>query len=93
MKTGYKQTIHKYEIGIISNIPASKIKLIADKLQTTPAYLMGWHTSPEVTTNDVITDIIFRLRSDNDFFDITKAIMNLSPEKLDAVKSMLTVIK
>lgn len=37
-----KQTIHKYETGIISNIPASKIKLIADKLETTPAYLMGW---------------------------------------------------
>ena len=37
-----KQTIHKYETGIISNIPASKIKAIADKLGTTPAYLMGW---------------------------------------------------
>ena len=37
-----KQTIHKYETGIISNIPASKIKAIADKLSTTPAYLMGW---------------------------------------------------
>lgn len=37
-----KQTIHKYETGIITNIPASKIKSIADKLNTTPAYLMGW---------------------------------------------------
>ena len=37
-----KQTIHKYETGIITNIPASKIKAIADKLETTPAFLMGW---------------------------------------------------
>lgn len=37
-----KQTIHKYETGIISNIPASKVKAMADKLDTTPAYLMGW---------------------------------------------------
>ena len=37
-----KQTIHKYETGIITNIPASKIKAIADKLNVTPAYLMGW---------------------------------------------------
>lgn len=37
-----KQTIHKYETGIITNIPASKIKALADKLQTTPGYLMGW---------------------------------------------------
>ncbi len=37
-----KQTIHKYETGIISNIPAAKIKAIAEMLYTTPAYLMGW---------------------------------------------------
>ena len=39
-----KQTIHKYETGIIQNIPASKVKAIADKLNTTPAYLMGWES-------------------------------------------------
>ena len=43
-----KQTIHKYETGIISNIPASKIKFMADKLNTTPAYLMGWHESNDL---------------------------------------------
>lgn len=37
-----KQTIHKYETGIIQNIPASKIKLLAERLNTTPAFLMGW---------------------------------------------------
>lgn len=49
-----KQTIHKYEIGIISNIPASKIKAIADKLETTPAYLMGWEK--ETQNNKLITE-------------------------------------
>ena len=44
-----KQTIHKYEMGIISNIPASKIKDIAEKLGTTPAYLMGWEEHVEVS--------------------------------------------
>ena len=43
-----KQTIHKYETGIITNIPSSKITLIAKKLNTTPAYLMGWEE--KVTT-------------------------------------------
>lgn len=42
-----KQTIHKYETGIIENIPASKIKAIADRLNTTPAYLMGWDELPD----------------------------------------------
>ena len=50
-----KQTIHKYETGIISNIPASKIKAIADKLNTTPAYLMGWseHKSENNKKSDI----------------------------------------
>lgn len=48
-----KQTIYKYESGIISNIPASKIKAIADKLNTTPAYLMGWEDEPQAVTSDL----------------------------------------
>ena len=36
-----KQTIHKYENGIITNIPSSKIEAIANALNTTPDYLMG----------------------------------------------------
>ncbi len=50
-----KQTIHKYETGIISNIPASKIKAIADKLNTTPAYLMGWNDENGALVNNVIS--------------------------------------
>lgn len=45
-----KQTIHKYETGIITNIPANKIKAISEKLGTTPAYLMGWETG---TSTDI----------------------------------------
>ena len=48
-----KQTIHKYETGIITNIPANKIKAISEKLGTTPAYLMGWETE-----NDKKSDYI-----------------------------------
>ena len=37
-----KQTLYKYENDIITNIPSDKIELIANELNTTPAYLMGW---------------------------------------------------
>jgi transcriptional regulator with XRE-family HTH domain len=37
-----KQTIHKYENNIVTNIPSDKIEIIADVLDTSPAYLMGW---------------------------------------------------
>ncbi|MDO4814745.1 MAG: helix-turn-helix transcriptional regulator [Gemella sp.] len=41
-----RQNIHKYEQGIISNIPKEKIVSIAKTLNTSPSYLCGWETSP-----------------------------------------------
>ena len=37
-----RQTLSRYETGIIGNIPSDKIELLAKALHTTPAYLMGW---------------------------------------------------
>lgn len=37
-----KQTLYKYETGVVTNIPIDKIEAIASALQTTPASLMGW---------------------------------------------------
>ena len=37
-----KATIKRYENGIIQNVPSDKIEAIAEALETTPEYLMGW---------------------------------------------------
>lgn len=37
-----KQTIHKYEMGVVTNIPTDKIEKLAEILKTTPTDLMGW---------------------------------------------------
>lgn len=37
-----KQTIHRYENGIITNIPPEKVKALADVLEVSPSALMGW---------------------------------------------------
>lgn len=37
-----KQTIHRYENGIIANIPKEKIERLAEVLGTTPSEIMGW---------------------------------------------------
>ena len=37
-----KQTIHRYENGIISNIPHEKVRELARALEITPSQLMGW---------------------------------------------------
>lgn len=57
-----KQTLYKYEKGIVTNIPLDKIVAIAEALDTTPAYLMGWEDEfttkkllPPTTTGDFVT--------------------------------------
>ena len=37
-----KQTVQRYENGVIENIPDVRLEAIARALGTTPAYLMGW---------------------------------------------------
>lgn len=49
-----KQTIHRYENGIITNVPPEKVEGLANALGTTPGELMGWDTEP-VTTYENIT--------------------------------------
>lgn len=56
-----KQTIHKYETGIISNIPSSKIEAIANVLNTTPAYLMGWEDDIEKYSDDELDNAIIEI--------------------------------
>ena len=49
-----KQTIHRYENGIITNVPPEKVESLANALGTTPGELMGWDTEPAVAYENVI---------------------------------------
>ena len=42
-----KQTIGKYEKGIVTNIPLSRVAELADALECTPEYLTGWEERRE----------------------------------------------
>lgn len=51
-----RQTIQRYESGVISNIPSDNIERLAATLNTTPADLMGWNTGgPLVSTTVTFT--------------------------------------
>ena len=49
-----KQTIHRYENGIITNVPAEKVESLAVALGTTPQELMGWDDEPTVSYKNVM---------------------------------------
>ena len=54
-----KQTIHRYENGIISNIPHDKIESLAAALGVSPSDLMGWEYNS--TFNNIIPISIKKL--------------------------------
>lgn len=52
-----RQTIQKYETGIIDNIPSDKIEHISEALGCSPEFLMGWSNSKDSTMEDYPTHI------------------------------------
>lgn len=67
IKTGTKkQTISKYENGIITDIPLSKLDTIAKVLNTTPIYLLGWEDSSIKTSSEQqkLINLIMQMSSD-----------------------------
>lgn len=53
-----RQTIQRYESGVISNIPSDNIEKLALALNTTPMEIMGWNTAGNIqaTTNTSFDD-------------------------------------
>lgn len=47
-----KSTLQRYETGFIKNMPIDKLEDIANALQVSPAYLMGWETKIYSNTPD-----------------------------------------
>jgi repressor LexA len=52
-----RQTVHRYENGIITNIPHDKIEALARALGTTPAKLMGWESEEKNSSINNITEL------------------------------------
>lgn len=49
-----KQTIFKYENGIIKNIPLDKLEKIAESLSVNPIIIMGWKTEDSPLPSNIL---------------------------------------
>lgn len=68
-----KQTLYKYENGIVTNIPSNKIEEIAKVLNTTPEFLMGWE-KPKNSEMELLADIA----GDPEMLEMIKKVLNMS---------------
>ena len=90
-RLGYKSrsSINKIEKDA-SGLPQTKIAAIASALQTTPSYIMGWEEMQK--KNNVTTDIVLRLRSDDEFLSTVEMISQLNAEELSSIKQMANLL-
>jgi repressor LexA len=58
-----KQTIQRYEIGQITNIPSDRIEKMANALSVSPSELMGWKTE-KTEAKDELSELIKLLPKD-----------------------------
>ena len=79
-----KQTIYKYETGIIKNIPLPKLEIIASILGCDPSFLTGWEK--EKPTEEEVGELSEEERKMLELFRM------LSPERRKTVLSLVTDI-
>lgn len=87
-----KQTLYKYENNIVTNIPSNKIELLAEKLEVTESYLMGW----EDKVDDIKMDFLVDLAFDEEMQTFVLEMMNMKnkdKQKFDMLKSYMQFLK
>lgn len=91
-----KQTMYKYENGIITNIPSDKIELFAKFFNVTPAYLMGWEqeqTEQYYHYDAETRQIADEISKDPQLKMLFSSARNAKAEDLKTVHEMLKALK
>lgn len=85
-----KQTVYKYETGIITNIPLDNLEKMANVLGVSSAYLAGWEDAPEFQTLCKVAEEMYKKESLEKFvesfsdeeLEIVSILRKMSPEQL-----------
>lgn len=82
-----RSTIYRYEKGDIENLPLDILEPIAEALDTTPQFLMGWENVKK--KNDIQTDIVLRMQRDDVFAEAVESLYNMDSNKLSSLLAFL----
>ena len=86
-----ESTVSRYETCNIANMRIDKLKALADILQCTPAYLMGWNESEK--PNEKMGELLNQIRRSPQMMQLATDYMQLTPVQqktiLDLVHSMI----
>ncbi|MDO4814207.1 MAG: helix-turn-helix transcriptional regulator [Gemella sp.] len=88
-----RQTLHKYEQGIITNIPKEKIEALAKALGTNPAYLYGWESEEHYYLDDETREIAQDIFDNPELRVLFDASRKASSKDLKLVTDLLLNLK
>lgn len=85
-----KQTLYKYEKGIITNIPSDKIEALTKVFGVSEAYLMGWDDK----FNNPVKDALFHaeILKDSEYIEMYKDWKMLSVTNKKVIIDMIKVL-
>lgn len=82
-----KQTIYKYENGIVTNIPTDKIQELSIVLNTNPSYLTGWNQ--EKPTAKIDDELMEMLKKDETKLLLARWIAHMTDRELEIATKLL----
>jgi len=91
-----RQTIQRYESGVISNIPSDKIELIAQALDTTPSKLMGWeydYIQPVPIISEKEKEIAHEIHENPEMLVLFETVKDMSSKRLQAYVDFMKKLK
>lgn len=74
-----KQTLYKYEMNVVTNIPSDKIERIGEVLKISPSYLMGWQENLSVAKTE-FSELIPDILSDGVLMEHIQKLVKLNTE-------------
>ena len=88
-----KSAIAKYENGRVVNIKRSTLKKLSDILAIAPSELIfEAYIEEEQKKNDIQSDIILKMRTDETFASVVENLYKLDQDKLEIINQMLNTL-
>lgn len=87
-----KSALSQYLSGKSKNMDSVRMYRLCVYLNVNEAWMMGFDVPmerPKEKNNDIMSDIIVRLRTDEGFFEVVETLNSLDKEQLDGVLQML----
>lgn len=84
-----RSTVRKWEKGIISNMRRDKIAKLAEALQTTPAYIMGWVDDADFVEKNTLKPVVSPFSCTSEEQSLIEAYRQASQDDRTAVQLIL----